>query len=177
MNDHRARPREFDRTWSPIFVPSVRRGLRPVLAGRSSERLAPLAARLGLEQRAFSLEDPGRIAAELEPMDAVLLAAGPFSATSRPVVEACLRTGTHYLDITGEVEVFEACFERDAEARAAGCVLLPGVASTRVTWLRPGIRPRTWEPAATARLRAAGMACCVSSPRNSRSAASGGSLA
>jgi short subunit dehydrogenase-like uncharacterized protein len=34
---------------------------------------------------------------------------------------------THYLDITGEADVFEALAKRDAEARAAGVVLLPGV--------------------------------------------------
>jgi short subunit dehydrogenase-like uncharacterized protein len=38
-----------------------------------------------------------------------------------------LRTGTHYLDITGELEVFLACHEHDLQAREAGCVLMPGV--------------------------------------------------
>jgi short subunit dehydrogenase-like uncharacterized protein len=40
---------------------------------------------------------------------------------------ACLRTRVHYLDITGEVAVFEALAARAAEARAAGVMLLPGV--------------------------------------------------
>ena len=57
----------------------------------------------------------------------VLNVAGPFSATSRPVADACLRNRVHYLDITGEIEVFEALAARDAEARARGIVLLPGV--------------------------------------------------
>jgi short subunit dehydrogenase-like uncharacterized protein len=57
----------------------------------------------------------------------VLHCAGPFSRTSRPMAEACLRTGVHYLDITGEIAVFEALARRDAEARAAGVMLLPGV--------------------------------------------------
>ena len=57
----------------------------------------------------------------------VLNCAGPFSRTARPMVDACLRTGTHYLDITGEVGVFEALAARDHEAEAAGIVLLPGV--------------------------------------------------
>src|SRR5581483_1447538 len=52
--------------------------------------------------------------------------AGPFSATSAPMVDACLQARAHYLDITGEVEVFEAVLGRDAEARARGIVLLPG---------------------------------------------------
>jgi len=39
---------------------------------------------------------------------------------------ACFRTHAHYLDITGEIAVFEALAARDAEARAAGVMLLPG---------------------------------------------------
>ena len=42
------------------------------------------------------------------------------------MADACLRTRTHYLDITGEVAVFESLATRDAEARAAGVMLLPG---------------------------------------------------
>lgn len=57
----------------------------------------------------------------------VLNLAGPFSATSRPVADACLRNRVHYLDITGEIEVFESLAARDAEARARGVMLLPGV--------------------------------------------------
>jgi short subunit dehydrogenase-like uncharacterized protein len=57
----------------------------------------------------------------------VLCAAGPFSATSRPVADACLRNRVHYLDITGEIDVFEALAARDAEAKARGIMLLPGV--------------------------------------------------
>ena len=41
--------------------------------------------------------------------------------------DACLRTGTHYLDITGEIDVFEALAARGAEATAAGIMVLPGV--------------------------------------------------
>ena len=97
---------------------AVRRGLRPVLAGRGAEQVGRLAAELGLEHRVFPLTEVGRIAAELEPHAAVLLAAGPFSTTSAPVVEAALQTGTAYLDVTGEVSVFEACF-----ARSEDCLL------------------------------------------------------
>ncbi len=57
----------------------------------------------------------------------VLCAAGPFSATSRPMADACIRNRVHYLDITGEIDVFEALAARDAEAKEAGVMLLPGV--------------------------------------------------
>ncbi len=102
---------------------AVRRGQRPVLAGRSAAKVAPLAERLGLEHRAFDLDDA---AAALEGFDAVAHCAGPFSETSRPMVDACLASGTHYVDITGEIDVFEAVAARNAEAVTAGVVLLPG---------------------------------------------------
>jgi len=102
-------------------------GLAPVLAGRNAAKLKAIAEPLGLEYRAFELSDPGKIDAALEQVDAVLHIAGPFSATSKPMADACLRTGTHYLDVTGEIDVFEALAARDAEARQAGIMLLPGV--------------------------------------------------
>ena len=39
---------------------------------------------------------------------------------------ACLSAGVHYIDITGEIDVFEALAARDSDARAAGVMLLPG---------------------------------------------------
>lgn len=110
-----------------IAVQAVARGQRPVLAGRDASRLIPMAAELGLEWRAFGLEDTARLAGEVEPLDLVLHAAGPFVRTSAPMVHACLAGRTHYLDITGEIPVLEAIYSRDAEARAAGTLLLPAV--------------------------------------------------
>ena len=43
------------------------------------------------------------------------------------MVEACLATATHYLDITGEIAVFEAILPLGGRAKAAGIALLPGV--------------------------------------------------
>ena len=103
------------------------RGLRPVLAGRSASKLEPLAERLGFDLRVFDLGDPGRLQRELDGVEAVLHMAGPFRATSAPLVDACLRARCHYLDITGEFDVFEAIWTRHAEAAGAGAVLLPGV--------------------------------------------------
>lgn len=106
---------------------AVERGLKPVLAGRSADKVARLGARLGLEHRAFSLDDPAEVRRGIDGMAAVLHDAGPFAITSAPMVDACLATGTHYLDITGELTVFEAVHARDAEAKDAGVALIPGV--------------------------------------------------
>lgn len=109
-----------------IVERALRAGLRPLLAGRDAAALAAQAGETGLPHRAFALDDAGALEDALRQGPVVLHAAGPFSRTSAPMLAACLRTGTHYLDITGEIEVFEAAARRDAEARAAGVMLLPG---------------------------------------------------
>lgn len=101
------------------------RGLQPVLAGRSAE-VEALAHALGFESRRFGLDDPAALDRGLQDARAVLHCAGPFSRTSQPMADACLRLGAHYVDITGEAAVFEALAARDAEARARGVMLLPG---------------------------------------------------
>lgn len=104
-----------------------RQGLKPILAGRSEEKVKALAQDLGFEWRAFDLSETSKLDAALKEVDVVLHVAGPFSATSKPMADACLRTKTHYLDITGEIAVFEALAARNAEAKGAGIMLLPGV--------------------------------------------------
>lgn len=110
-----------------LIVPvAVARGLRPILAGRDAAAVSALAAEHGLEARPVSLDDASALDTALRGVTVVLHCAGPFSRTSRPMVDACLRAGAHYLDITGEVDVFEACAARDADAKARGIMLLPG---------------------------------------------------
>ena len=106
---------------------AARRGLAPVLAGRSEDRIAPLAHELGLLHRSFRLGDPAAVCEGIAGMALVLNCAGPFSATARPMIEACLESGAHYLDVTGEIPVFELAHELDERARRAGILLCPGV--------------------------------------------------
>jgi len=101
-------------------------GHSPVLAGRNRGAVEQLADQLEFDCTVFDLSDGEGIARGLSHVDAVLHAAGPFVETSGPMVEACLKTGTHYVDITGEIDVFEACAARNAEAIDAGLMLLPG---------------------------------------------------
>lgn len=106
---------------------AIERGLRPMLAGRNTTKVKALAEALGLEWRAFPLDDVAALDRALHEVPVVLHCAGPYSQTYKPMVEACLRTRTHYLDITGEMLEHLALAERDAEARAAGVMLLPSV--------------------------------------------------
>jgi saccharopine dehydrogenase (NAD+, L-lysine-forming) len=109
-----------------ITAVARREGLPVVLAGRRVEAVRPLAEETGLLWRVFNLDDPKELAENLENFKVLLLAAGPFSKTSQPALDACLKTKTHYLDITGEIDVYEALFAREPEVRAAGITVLPG---------------------------------------------------
>jgi short subunit dehydrogenase-like uncharacterized protein len=86
-----------------------------------------LAKKHHLDYRVFSLDEGYRIDSSLQNVDAVLHCAGPFSLTSRPMVEACLRNKKHYADITGEIAVFEAMAKLDQKAKEAGIMIMPGV--------------------------------------------------
>ena len=108
-----------------IAEAALRKGEKPILAGRRADAIRPLADRLGLEPRIFALDDD--VARHLDDVDLVLLSAGPFSRTSKPMLDACLARSKHYLDITGEMSVFEACHAKHDQAAKAGCVLIPGV--------------------------------------------------
>src|SRR5918912_1674411 len=103
------------------------RGLRPVIAGRDRDSIERLARELNLEYCVFALDDRAAMAETLSEVAAVLHCAGPFSRTSKPMADACLRTRAHYLDITGEAAVIESLAARDHEAREAGVMLLPCV--------------------------------------------------
>lgn len=109
-----------------VVAEAVRRGMRPILAGRNTAELAALAAPHGLATRAFPLDHPDSLRASLDGVGLVLHCAGPFSRTSAPMLEGCLAVGAHYLDITGEIDVFAHCQAQDMRARTAGIVVLPG---------------------------------------------------
>ena len=113
-------------TGTLIAEAAVRRGHRPILAGRSAGKLAPLAERLGLEAVAVDLNDPVALAREVGKVELVYHAAGPFVETSTQMVDACLVAGTHYLDITGELGVLRRNLGRDREARERGIVVITG---------------------------------------------------
>jgi short subunit dehydrogenase-like uncharacterized protein len=109
-----------------IVDEALQRGHRPLLAGRSQEKLLPLAERFSLEARVVDLDDGTDLRAALVGMKMVVHAAGPFRETSQPMLSACLDTHTHYLDITGELPVFEHTLSLDEEARRAGICLVSG---------------------------------------------------
>ncbi len=105
---------------------AVKKGWKPLLAGRNEEKLKALASRFGLEYAVFDVNEKEKLLAALQGKKALLNCGGPFSHTYRQMIKACLQTQTHYLDITGEIAVFEGCARKSDEAKKAGIMLLPG---------------------------------------------------
>lgn len=105
---------------------AVAKGLKPILSGRSAAKLQPLSSELGLAAMAISLDNEEALKQALKNISVVIHCAGPFSATAAPMMRACIETGTHYQDITGEMDVYRAAHALGAEAKAAGVVLCPG---------------------------------------------------
>jgi short subunit dehydrogenase-like uncharacterized protein len=100
--------------------------LQPVLAGRRKELIEPLASKLHLPYKIFDLDDSAALLDALKDVKVVLHAAGPFQFTAKQMINACLQTGTHYLDINGDIAIFEMIKQYDAAAKKAGIMLLPG---------------------------------------------------
>ena len=110
-----------------IVASALRRGLKPIVAGRDADKTEALARKFGVSHRAFNLSDTTATRNALEGIAAVLNCAGPFTETATPMIAACLAQGVHYLDINGEWRILEAMGQRDAEFAAAGIMVMPSV--------------------------------------------------
>lgn len=106
---------------------AVELGDSPVLIGRDRVRVAALGKELGLESRSVSVGDSAGLREALRDLSALLNCAGPFVNTAVPLLRACLASGTHYLDIGGEIDVLEAQASMHDEAFDAGLVVMPAV--------------------------------------------------
>ena len=101
-------------------------GLQPILAGRNKSEISKLAEAYHLQYKIVDLNNKEALHNALKDVSVVLHAAGPFRYTSLPMIEACLQTGTHYVDITGEIKTFEIAQQHAAKAMEKGIMLLPG---------------------------------------------------
>ena len=108
----------------------LRRGLTPVLAGRSAERLAAVAPRrAALEHRVVGLDDPDLLCNAVAGVGVVVNAAGPFLDTAAPLARAAVEVGAHYLDVTAEQPAVRQLYRvLDAPARDAGVAVVPAMA-------------------------------------------------
>lgn len=72
------------------------------------------------------LNQSEKLRAILSRVKVVLHAAGPFQFTAKQMIEGCLQTGTHYVDINGDISVFEFLKGYSDQAKQGGMTLLPG---------------------------------------------------
>ena len=107
---------------------ALRRGLKPVLAGRSDE-VKKIAQESELDCKIFSLESIDNVSEKIAGFTVVANCAGPFSKTAETMIQACIKSNVHYIDITGEIAVYDYANQCDNQALAAGVVLCPGVGS------------------------------------------------
>jgi short subunit dehydrogenase-like uncharacterized protein len=109
-----------------IIKESLKAGLTPTLAGRSENKVMAIASEYNLDFKIFDLENTDLLSSNLQGFDLVLNAAGPFSKTALPLAKACIASKIHYLDITGEIEVFETLKTLGSKSKEAGIMLMPG---------------------------------------------------
>jgi len=109
-----------------IVEEALRRGHRPVLAGRDAARLQPMAQKLGLEFVAVSLDDAHGLRGALSHVRLVVHAVGPYFETGQPMLQACLATRTPYVDIAGEADHLKTVQALGARAHVSGVPLLTG---------------------------------------------------
>ncbi|MCX2731537.1 saccharopine dehydrogenase NADP-binding domain-containing protein [Saccharopolyspora sp. NFXS83] len=98
-------------------------GLDVTVAGRDPGRVTALADELGVEARTFGTGDARDALADV---DCLLNVAGPFRHTARPLMDACLDAGVHYLDTTAEFATFALAQSLDEQATHAGIMLMSG---------------------------------------------------
>ena len=101
--------------------------LQPILAGRTETTIKPIANELQLPYVIVDLNDAAALKTILSQVKLVLHCAGPFADTARQMIAACLQANVHYLDINGDIGVFEMLKKYGAAAKEKNIMLMPGV--------------------------------------------------
>lgn len=112
-----------------VVAELLRRDIEVVSIGRDREKLGRLATEtLDCEIREASVEDAASLDRALLGTSLVIHCAGPFVDTASPVIEAALRSGLHYLDVSAEQRVARSVFDHYSdEAHARGVVMIPSM--------------------------------------------------
>ncbi|MEO9871406.1 saccharopine dehydrogenase family protein [Ekhidna sp.] len=110
-----------------IVEECLEQGIKPIIAGRSADKAMAYANKHGLEYDVFEISERAKLEKWLKRGDIVVHCGGPFIHTAKEMVQGCLATNTHYLDITGEFQVFDLIKEYGEKAKEKGLMLLPGV--------------------------------------------------
>jgi len=104
-----------------------RQGLKPILAGRSESKVKLVAEELDFEYRVFDLTDTQQVEDALADCFMVFNAAGPFTQTCGPILDACLKQSVHNLSLVGEIPLLESLQQYDQAAKDAGITIAVGL--------------------------------------------------
>ena len=110
-----------------IVEKAVKQNLNFVISGRNENKITDLAKKFNVEYFISSIEEIDQKPDSLKDFDILINCAGPFSKTVKPILNACLKSHTHYLDITGEIEVFRYCKSMHQKAQKSDIIICPGV--------------------------------------------------
>lgn len=132
------------------FGGNAPKGLRWAIAGRDRDKLEALGS--GVPIRVADARNKADVDALAAKTRVILTTAGPFKLYGDPLVDACVRLGTHYVDISGEPARIRGLIDRyHREAKAAGVRIVNFCAFKRRHWKsnnrqmrlrkRPGDRP------------------------------------
>ncbi len=121
-------------TGTRVGLAAAAAGLPVVLAGRNRAKLDVLAGEIGgAEVRTIDLDRPGTLDAAFDGVAVVANCLGPATLTGRPVAEAAVRAGVHYVDTTGEPLFCLWLVERlDGPARERGIALVTAAGGSAV---------------------------------------------
>lgn len=102
-------------------------GVRWAIAGRDATRLRAIAERVGdVPIVTADVEDPASLTAMTGRTHALVTTVGPYARYGTPVVAACVATGTHYADLTGEPSWYRSIVDAfDDKAREGATRIVP----------------------------------------------------
>jgi short subunit dehydrogenase-like uncharacterized protein len=103
------------------------RNLHILLSGRDSDKLKKQSDQSGFPYEVVSVDDHSALTNLLQKGELLIHCGGPFQHTAKQMADVCLKTGTHYTDITGEYLVFELLAGYDEKAKAKNIIIMPGV--------------------------------------------------
>lgn len=109
-----------------IALEFINKNYKILLAGRNEDKLKALSLKTGFDYSTGDLNNKTQINELFSQAYLVINAAGPFINTCVQVVEACIESKTHYIDINGDIKVFELIKTYNQKALNTGIMLLPG---------------------------------------------------
>ena len=104
---------------------AAKQGHKPVIAGRSPEKIKPLAEQYDLPYSILDLHDINALSEKVADFKLISNFAGPFPLTARPIAEACLENGINYIDVSGDLNTIQYIFDLNEKARAKSIVMIP----------------------------------------------------